>query len=80
MYRLNPPGVKGYTTTYEKPVYVVDQKDWICDITNETEKVCYIVKKIWKDEDDKANARPEFVTVRSRKSPLAGSRLQRQCG
>ena len=69
---VEPPGVKGYTTTYEKPVYVVDQKSWICDITNETEKVRYIVKKIWKDEDDKANARPESVTVKVSKEPIGG--------
>ena len=57
------PGVKGYTAVFADPVWDEDSKTWTCDVTNSTQLVNVPVLKIWDDNNDEYNARPDSVTV-----------------
>ena len=57
------PGVKGYTAVFSDPVWDDENKTWTCDVTNSTQLVNVPVLKIWDDNNNEFNNRPDKVTV-----------------
>ncbi|MDO5132074.1 MAG: Cna B-type domain-containing protein [Eubacteriales bacterium] len=55
--------VEGYTVSYADPVYDVESRTWTCDVTNSSDRINVSVVKVWEDNNNETEIRPEKVTI-----------------